>query len=155
MECSKRRELRRTSSRAWVAMMSGVMSGFAVLISLFLIIERADGQATPEQSLAYLDRSADGKIDLQEYLNFQVTKIARFDTDGDAMLNKTEFRESLEGEGKRNARQSFEGFDREDEPGKLTRREFLGYHAFVFNRFIDADKDGFISMDEWSKLIGR
>lgn len=160
MNCDGTGEPRRTSAKAWAALVSGILSGFAVLISLFLIIDRAEGQGaagqvTAEQAIGWLDKNGDGKCDLQEYLGFQVTKIAQFDGDGDAMLNVSEFRDSLEGEGKRNARRSFLAFDREDEQGKLTRREFLGYHAYVFNTFVDTDKDGFMSTEEWAKIVGR
>jgi hypothetical protein len=113
-------------------------------------------QVTPEQAIAWLDKDADGKCSLQEFLAFQAPRIAQFDANGDGVLQLTEFRESLpaQGEGRKNAQRSFDAFNTEESPRALTQREFLGYHAYVFKTFIDTDKDGFMSQAEWSKIMG-
>jgi Ca2+-binding EF-hand superfamily protein len=111
-------------------------------------------QVTAEQAIAWLDKDADGKCSLQEFLAFQQTRMTQFDTSGDGALQFLEFRESLQGEGKKNAQRSFDAFNRESNIKALTQREFLGYQAYVFKNYIDADKDGFMSAAEWSKIMG-
>jgi len=108
---------------------------------------------TPEQAIAFLDKDGDGKCNLNEYLTFQVTKLAQFDKDGDGALSYSEFKDSLQGKAKQNAQRSFDAFNTEDNRKALTQREFLGYHAYVFKTFVDTDKDGFMTADEWSKLM--
>jgi hypothetical protein len=111
-------------------------------------------QATPEQAIAFLDKDRDGKCNLNEYLTFQATRLGQFDADGDGVLQYGEFRESLNGKGKQNAQRSFDAFNTEEDKKALTRREFLGYHAYVFKAFVDADGDGFMSASEWSAVVG-
>lgn len=103
--------------------------------------------------LSFMDRDGDGKVSLNDYLNVQLPKLAKFDTDADGMLTYDEFKASLEGPAKRNAEQSFRTFDVESARNKLTQREFLGYHAFVFRTFLDTNKDGELSQKEWDKLL--
>ena len=105
-----------------------------------------------EQVIAFLDKNHDGKVNLDEYLAYQQPRLAEFDKDGDGELNLAEFKESLQGRSKKNAAGLFKGANAEG--GRtLTQREFLGYHAWVFKTFIDTDKDGFMSPEEWSKII--
>ena len=111
-------------------------------------------QVTPEQAIGYVDKDGDGKCSLQEFLGFQVTRIAQFDANADGVLQLPEFKESVQGEGKKNAERSFKAFNTEGNSRGLTQREFLGYHAYVFKTYIDTDKDGFMSPAEWSKLMG-
>jgi hypothetical protein len=109
---------------------------------------------TPEQVIAFLDKDADGKVNLNEYLLFQQPRLAEFDENGDGELSRKEFKNSLQGDGKKNADRSFDAFNANGGRG-LIQKEFLGYHAFVFNNFVDANKDGFMSSEEWAKLMGR
>ena len=110
-------------------------------------------QVTPEQAIAFLDKDRDGKCSLNEYLTYQTTRLAQFDGNGDGSLQYGEFRESLSGKAKQNAQRSFDAFNIEEERKALTRREFLGYHAFVFKQFVDTDGDGFMSAAEWSSVV--
>jgi Ca2+-binding EF-hand superfamily protein len=112
-------------------------------------------QVTPEQAIGYVDKDGDGKCSLQEFLAFQVTRIAQFDANADGILQYAEFKESLPGDGRKNAQRSFDAFNTEGNAKGLTQREFLGYHAYVFKNYIDTDKDGFMSPAEWSKLMGQ
>lgn len=112
-------------------------------------------QVTPEQAIAFVDKDGDGKCSLQEFLTFQVVRMAQFDADADGALNLNEFRASLQGEARRNAKRSFDAFNRESVLNALSQREFLGYHAYVFKTFVDADKDGFMSAAEWSKIMAE
>jgi hypothetical protein len=109
-------------------------------------------QPSPEQAIGFLDKDKDGKCSLQEYLGFQVTRIAQVDANADGALQYGEFKESLQGKGKQNAQRSFDAFNTEDNRSALTQREFLGYHAYVFKTFVDTDKDGFMTAEEWSKV---
>jgi hypothetical protein len=109
---------------------------------------------TPEQAIAFLDKDRDGKCNLNEYLTFQVTRLGQLDADGDGVLQYGEFRESLNGKGKLNAQRSFDAFNTKEDKKALTRREFLGYHAYVFKEFVDTDGDGFMSASEWSAVVG-
>lgn len=103
--------------------------------------------------IAYLDKTGDGKVDLNEYLGFQQPRLAQFDKDSDGELNLGEFRESLQGKAKMGANAVFKGANAEG--GRtLTQREFLGYHAFVFKQYIDTNSDGFMSAEEWQKVVG-
>lgn len=109
----------------------------------------------PGMVIAFLDKTGDGKCDLQEYLTYQTTRIAEVDKDGDGELNLSEFRESLQGRAaKQNAGAVFNSSNREG--GRtLTQREFLGYQAWVFKTFIDKDHDGFMSAEEWTDIVNR
>jgi len=106
----------------------------------------------PEAAIAFLDKNGDGKCDLNEYLMFQQPRLAQFDKDGDGEMNQGEFKESLQGKSRQNAPFVFRNANAEG--GRtLTQREFLGYHAWVFNTVVDSDKDGFMSPQEWSKVM--
>src|SRR5262245_37525606 len=96
---------------------------------------------TPEQVLAFLDKDGDGKCNLNEYLTYQVTKLAQADKDGDGVLSYSEFKDSLQGKSKQSAQRSFDAFNTEENRKALTQREFLGYHAYIFKTFVDTDKD--------------
>ena len=37
----------------------------------------------------------------------------------------------------------------------LSQKEFLGYHAWVFKTFVDTDKDGFMSQEEWTSIMSE
>lgn len=111
-------------------------------------------QVRPEQAIAFLDRDGDGKCSLNEYLTYQAGRIPQLDADGDGVLQYGEFKDSLQGRGKQNAQRSFDAFNTEEDRKALTRREFLGYHAYVFKQFVDADGDGFMSAAEWEKIVG-
>jgi len=118
-------------------------------------IGQAPAQVSPEQAIQFLDKDGDGKCSLNEYLTFQVTRLAQFDTDADGALQYGEFKASLSGKGKHNAQRSFNAFNREENRNALTRREFLGYHAYVFKTFVDTDGDEFMSGEEWSKVMAQ
>ena len=106
----------------------------------------------PGMVIAFLDKNADGKCDLNEYLTFQQPRLAQFDKDGDGGLNLGEFRESLQGKSKMNAAFVFKNANAEG--GRtLSQKEFLGYHAWVFKNYVDSDKDGFMSAEEWSEIM--
>jgi hypothetical protein len=132
---------------------------FTMIVAAALALAAGAGpalaqQPTPEQAIAFLDKDNDGKCNLNEYLTFQVSRIAQLDTNADGALQYGEFKESLQGKGKQNAQRSFDAFNTEDNRSALTQREFLGYHAYVFKTFVDTDKDGFMTAEEWSKLMG-
>jgi hypothetical protein len=111
-------------------------------------------QVTADQAIAFLDKDRNGKCDLNEYLTFQVTRLAQFDLNADGALQYGEFKDSLNGKGRQNAQRSFDAFNTEEDKKALTRREFLGYHAYVFKQFVDTDSDGFMSAAEWSAVVG-
>jgi hypothetical protein len=113
----------------------------------------AQQQVSPELAIAFLDKDRDGKCNLNEYLTYQVTRIAQFDENTDGMLQYGEFKESLAARAKNNAQRTFDLFNTEEERRALTQREFLGYHAYVFKEFVDTDHDGFMSAEEWTKLM--
>jgi hypothetical protein len=113
----------------------------------------AQQDVSPELAIAFLDKDRDGKCSLNEYLTYQVTRIAQFDENKDGMLQYGEFKESLNGRARTNAQRTFDIFNTEEERRALTQREFLGYHAYVFREYVDTDHDGFMSAEEWSKLM--
>lgn len=123
-----------------------------ILVASFLVVPAAVAQQ-PGMVVAYLDKTGDGKVDLNEYLTFQQPRLAQFDKDGDGELSLGEFRESLQGRAKMNANAVFKGANAEG-GRSLTQREFLGYHAFVFKQYIDTNGDGFMSAEEWQKVVG-
>ena len=85
------------------------MKKSTVVAALCLMAASATGslavaqQASTEQILAYLDKDGDGKVGLQDYLQEQLPKLAEFDADGDGMLSKKEFTDSLPGNAQQNA----------------------------------------------------
>jgi Ca2+-binding EF-hand superfamily protein len=109
---------------------------------------------SPAFAVAYLDKDADGKVSLNEYLHFQLPKLAAGDANANGRLSLKEFESTLEGEGKSNADRSFRVFDQDKDKG-LEQREFLGYHAYIFKTFLDADRDGFLTVEEFAALRGR
>ncbi len=129
----------------------------AILAGLVLMSPALAPMAAAQQPamvVAFLDKNADGKCELNEYLGYQVSRIGQVDKDSDGELNLGEFRESLQGKSKVNAAALFKGSNTEG--GRtLTHQEFLGYHAWVFKTFIDSDKDGFMSQEEWTSIMSR
>lgn len=131
------------------------------LVIAFALLSAAGGapavaqEVNPELAIQFLDKDGDGKCSLNEYLTFQAGRLVQFDANGDGKLQYAEFKDSLQGRGKINAQRSFDTFNREEERNALTRREFLGYHAYVFNTYVDNDRDGFMSAEEWSKIVAQ
>jgi hypothetical protein len=125
----------------------------AAVLALAAGASPALAQPTPEQAIGFLDKDGDGKCNLNEYLTYQVSRLAQLDTNGDGAVQYGEFKESLQGRAKQNAQRSFDAFNTEENRSALTQREFLGYHAFVFKTYVDTDKDGFMTAEEWSKLM--
>lgn len=127
------------------------MKTAAILACVVAMTGAAWGQATPEQSLAFLDRERDGRITRNEYLTFQQSRIAQLDKNGNGVLTLQEFEESLNGRAKARARTIFKQFA----AGKrsMDQDHFLGYHAYVFQNFIDTNGDGFADLAEWTKLM--
>lgn len=115
----------------------------------------AQPAVSPEVALAYLDADRDGKVTLNDYLNFQLPKMTAADNDQNGELTYKEFKESLEGRGRDNAQQSFTAFNREGRSRTMNQREFLGYHAYVFNTLLDTSKDGVLSVEELGKMMAR
>lgn len=124
----------------------------AVVVGLSVGAAHAQ-QVSAEQALAFLDKDGDGRVSLQEYLGFQVGRMAQFDTNGDGALSEREFHDSLQGDAKKNSARSFKMFNTGENKRALTQREFAGYHAYIFQTFVDANKDGFASADEWAKVM--
>lgn len=125
----------------------------AGLVALSGLAPAASAQQ-PEMVLAFLDKNGDGKCDLNEYLTYQVTRIPQVDKDGDGELNPGEFKDSLQGKSKQGAPMLFKGANTEG--GRtLSQKEFLGYQAWVFKTYVDTDKDGFMSAEEWTSIMQR
>lgn len=110
--------------------------------------------AQPGLVIAFLDKNGDGKCDLNEYLTYHAPRFGQFDTNSDGELDLSEFKVSLRGKAKANAVMVFRGANAEGGRG-LTQREFLGYQAFVFKTYVDTDKDGFMSAEEWTEIMDR
>jgi Ca2+-binding EF-hand superfamily protein len=116
--------------------------------------QTASAPATPASGLAVLDYNKDGKTDLNEYLNFQLPNLKKFDANGNGRLSRDEFKASLPPGAQKNAARSFDAFDRDKDNG-LEQQEFLSYHAFVFNNVLDRNKDGFVDGKEWARLAAE
>lgn len=110
--------------------------------------------ASADMVIQFLDADRDGKVSLNDYLTFQVGRIAQFDENGDGELNYKEFKASLSEAARKNAQRSFDAFNREQSLKNLTQREFLGYHAYVFKNFLDRDGDDALSAEELASVSG-
>ncbi len=132
--------------------MRNLLIGAGIILAATVVPAPGALAQQPGMVIAYLDKTGDGKVDLNEYLTYQQPRLAEFDKDGDGELNLGEFRESLRGKSKSNANAIFKASNAEG--GRtLSQREFLGYHAFVFKQYIDTNSDGFMSGDEWQKIM--
>lgn len=130
-----------------------VLAGVVLLAAGAVAAPQAAAQQ-PGMVIQFLDKNADGKCDLNEYLGYQVGRIPQFDKDGDGEFILAEFRDSLQGRAKSNAAVLFKNSNVEG--GRtLSQKEYLGYHAWVFKTFVDSDKDGFMSEEEWTKIMDR
>jgi Ca2+-binding EF-hand superfamily protein len=133
-------------------MRNALILAAGIMLAAHAFVAPAAMAQQPEMVIAFLDKTGDGKVDLNEYLTYQQPRLAQFDKDADGELNLAEFRESLQGKAKINANPVFKAANAEG--GRtLTQREFLGYHAFIFKTYIDTDKDGFMSTEEWQKIV--
>ncbi len=112
------------------------------------------GPPDPETVIALLDADGNGTVNLNEYLTFQVTRFAQFDADGSGEMTLREFQSSLEGVARSRASTSVRTFDA-DRDGRLAQREFLGYHAYVYNSILDTNGDHEWSVEEYRRVLGR
>ncbi len=101
-----------------------------------------------------LDRNNDGGVDLKEFSAYQSSRYTRLDLDQSGSLTFIEFKKSLDNRAARNARASFDGFDF-NKNRRLSDREFLTYHSFVFQKFLDKDKSGSVAAAEWAEIADR
>jgi hypothetical protein len=108
----------------------------------------------PAQVIAFLDASGDGKVDKAEYVAFQLGRFGQFDVDKSGGLSLEEFRDAQPGEqGKTNAPRTYRMFT----PGTaaMSAQQWGGFHSFVFTNFVDGDRDGFMSGEEWVAIMNR
>lgn len=131
-----------------VAMLAGSLLAWGSIVV-------AQPLVSPETALAFLDADRDGKVTLNDYLNRQLPKMTAADADQNGELTYKEFKETLEGRSRDNAQQSFTAFNREGRSRTMNQREFLGYHAYVFNTLLDTSKDGALSVEELGKIMAR
>lgn len=128
------------------------MSKIVVLTLLAVALAgAAHAQDRAAGLVRYLDVDRDGKVSLNEYLHFQKPRLAEFDANDNGRLSRAEFEASLTEKAKRNVNRSFRVFD-ENGNRALEEREFLGYHLFVFNNFLDANKDEFLTVEEMAEI---
>lgn len=112
------------------------------------------GPPDPEVVIGLLDADRNGTVSLNEYLTFQVTRFAQFDADGSGEMTLREFQSSLEGVARSRASTSVRTFDA-DRDGRLAQREFLGYHAYIYNNVLDTNGDHEWSVEEYRRVLGR
>ncbi len=103
------------------------------------------------RAIAFMDHDKDGKVSLNEYLNFQLPKFTQFDANKNGRLSREEFKASLDPASQKNVDRSFLAFDLNKDHA-LIQDEFLGYHAFVFKNYVDKNRDGFLTEDELAAL---
>ena len=101
-----------------------------------------------------LDRSGNGAVESQEFTAYQSSRFTGLDLDKSGSLSFIEFRKSLDSGAARNARASFDGFDF-NKNRRLSDREFVTYHAFVFQKFLDKDGSGSVTAAEWAEIAAR
>ena len=143
-------------------------SAYQELVFTRFIDRNQDGFMTPDELAALagaagsrasagpmaLDRNGDGGVDDGEYNAYHSSRFSSVDLDQSGSLSFIEFKKSLDASAARNARASFDGFDL-NKNRRLSDREFLTYHSFVFQRFLDKDKSGSVTAAEWAAIADR
>jgi EF hand len=143
-------------------------SAYQALVFTRFIDRNEDGFMTAEELAALsgaagsggssgpmtLDRNRDGGVDAGEYNAFHSGRFSGVDLDKSGSLSFIEFKKSLDPSAARNARASFDGFDL-NKNRRLSDREFLTYHSFVFQRFLDKDRSGSVTAAEWAAIADR
>lgn len=143
-------------------------SAYQELVFTRFIDRNQDGFMTPDELAALagaagsrasagpmaLDRNGDGGVDDGEYNAYHSSRFSSVDLDQSGSLSFIEFKKSLDPNAARNARASFDGFDF-NKNRRLSDREFLTYHSFVFRRFLDKDKSGSVTSAEWASIDDR
>ena len=143
-------------------------SAYQELVFTRFIDRNQDGFMTPDELAALtgaagsrasagpmaLDRNGDGGVDDGEYNAYHSSRFGSVDLDQSGSLSFIEFKKSLDANAARNARASFDGFDF-NKNRRLSDREFLTYHSFVFQRFLDKDKSGSVTAAEWAAIADR
>jgi len=89
-----------------LAMKYAVLAGLVLVAPAFAPVAVAQ---QPGMIIAYLDKNADGKCDLNEYLAFQVTRIAEVDKDGDGELQHGRVQGLASGQGEDECSGSVQG----------------------------------------------
>ncbi len=112
------------------------------------------GSGGSAAGLMALDRDRSGAVEAEEFMAWQSRRFASLDLDQSGSLSLVEFRKSLDDRAARNARASFDGFDF-NKNRRLSDREFVTYHAFVFQKFLDRDGSGGVTAAEWAEIAGR
>lgn len=150
------------------ALTMGEFAAYQELVFTRFIDRNQDGFMTAEELAALtsaagsgrstgpmrLDRNGDGGVDAGEYNAFHSGRFSSVDLDQSGSLSFLEFKKSLDPNAARNARASFDGFDL-NKNRRLSDREFLTYHSFVFQRFLDKDKSGSVTAAEWAAIADR
>lgn len=109
-------------------------------------------QTTAAQVVAFIDTDHDGKISLQEYLELQAGRFSQVDSDKSGELDLAEFTASLPEKNRRTANGVFKIFALGHPT--LDRERFLRYHQTVFKNYLDLNHDGFVTLEEWTKVVG-
>ena len=108
-----------------------------------------------EQLFARIDANSDGKIDQAEFATLQQVRFRQLDADQSGTLTETEMQsggQRRQGNAQRqaNPHQRFVRLDT-NANGTLTEEEYLAGQMAMMTR-LDADQDGAISADEFSRL---
>lgn len=109
-----------------------------------------DREARGMEMFERIDTNSDEKLDFAEFSAPMIARFEEVDADGNGVITDAEIETASENKEGRRAKRIAKRLDSDDN-GEVTRAELEERQQAIFAR-LDADEDGFISIDEAKKM---